>query len=109
MARQNQAKSRQSAIRRNQSKLENYGVKLFHEVKRFDGDGNLIETVSPDKLMAQPIGSSIYSGGKGKGRDRMCYNRRLGRSNGEGSQREWDKAVSKVSKGAKPPHHKVKV
>ena len=24
----------------------------FHECKRYDGDGNLIETVSPDKLMA---------------------------------------------------------
>ena len=109
MARQNQAKSRQSAIRRNQSKLENYGVKLFHEVKRFDGEGNLIETISPDELMAQPIGSSTYSGGKGRSNGRRCYNRRLGRSNGEGSQREWDKAVSKVSKGAKPPYHKVKV
>jgi hypothetical protein len=103
------AKKRQAALRRDKSKLENYGAKLFHEVKRFDGEGNLIETISPDELMAQPIGSSTYSGGKGGSNGRRCYNRRLGRSNGEGSQGAWDKAVSKVSNGARPPYHKVKV
>ena len=100
------AKKRQSALRRNQSKLENYGAKLFHEVKRFDGEGNLIETISPDELMAQSIGSTVN---RWRPKDRAQLNRRLSKTNGEGSQKAWAKVVAKVKKGARIPNIKVKL
>ena len=99
------AKKRQSALRRDKAKLENYGAKLFHEVKRFDGDGNLIETISPDELMAQSIGSTV----KKRPKDRARLNRRLSKTNGEGSQKAWAKVVAKVKKGARIPNIKVKL
>jgi len=46
-------KNRTSRNRRDQSKLNSYGQKLFFPVKRFDKDGNLLEEVSTDALMAK--------------------------------------------------------
>ena len=46
-------KNRTSRNRRDQSKLDSYGQKLFFPVKRFDKDGNLLEEVSADDLMAK--------------------------------------------------------
>jgi len=46
-------KNRTSRNRRDQSKFGSYGQKLFFPVKRFDKDGNLLEEVSADDLMAK--------------------------------------------------------
>ena len=46
-------KNRTSRTRRDVSKLDSYGQKLFFPVKRFDKDGNLLEEVSVDELMAK--------------------------------------------------------
>lgn len=105
----NRMKQKMGARRRDNAKLANYGAKLFHEVKRFDGEGNLIETISPDELMAKPIGSNIYSGGKGRVINRMNYNRRLASTNGEGSKKAWAKVVRKVKKGSRVTYSKAKV
>ena len=105
----NRMKQRMGARRRDSAKLGNYGAKLFHEVKRFDGKGNLIETISPNELMARPIGAGIYSGGKGKVGDRMQYNRRIASTNGEGSKKAWNSLATKVKKGSRVKFNKVKV
>ena len=46
-------KNQASRNRRDRSKLDSYGQKLFFPVKRFDKDGNLLEEVSTDALMAK--------------------------------------------------------
>ena len=46
-------KNRTSRTRRDVSKFGSYGQKLFFPVKRFDKDGNLLEEVSVDDLMAK--------------------------------------------------------
>ena len=46
-------KNRTSRNRRDQSKFDSYGQKLFFPVKRYDKDGNLLEEVSVDDLMAK--------------------------------------------------------
>ena len=46
-------KNRTSRNRRDQSKFGSYGQKLFFPVKRYDKDGNLLEEVSADDLMAK--------------------------------------------------------
>ena len=46
-------KNRTSRNRRDQSKFGSYGQKLFFPVKRYDKDGNLLEEVSVDDLMAK--------------------------------------------------------
>ena len=45
--------NRTSRNRRDQSKFGSYGQKLFFPVKRYDKDGNLLEEVSVDDLMAK--------------------------------------------------------
>ena len=53
-------KNRTSRNRRDQSKLNSYGQKLFFPVKRFDKDGKLLEEVSVDDLMAKSPDTSKY-------------------------------------------------
>jgi len=99
-------RNRASAIRRDSAKLDNYGAKIFHEVKRYDGEGKLIETITPDELMARPIGSSSK-------RDTMhskkIYNARLAKTNGEGSMEAWSSLATKVKRGARVDYKKEKV
>jgi hypothetical protein len=103
---QRSAKARNGSRRRDKNKLANYGATLFHEVKRYDGDGNLIETVSPDELMARPIGATR----KYKGYwDKQKRSAQLSKTNGEGSNAAWDKVVAAVNRGAKVDYKKEKV
>ena len=99
-------RARASAIRRDSAKLNNYGAKIFHEVKRYDGEGKLIETITPDELMARPIGSSSK-------RDtidsKKIYNARLAKTNGEGSMEAWSSLATKVKRGARVDYKKEKV
>ena len=53
-------KNRTSRTRRDVSKLDSYGQKLFFPVKRFDKDGKLLEEVSVDDLMAKSPDTSKY-------------------------------------------------
>ena len=53
-------KNRTSRNRRDQSKFGSYGQKLFFPVKRFDKDGNLLEEVSVDDLMAKSPDTAKY-------------------------------------------------
>ena len=53
-------KNRTSRNRRDQSKFGSYGQKLFFPVKRYDKDGNLLEEVSADDLMAKSPDTAKY-------------------------------------------------
>ena len=53
-------KNRTSRNRRDHSKFGSYGQKLFFPVKRFDKDGNLLEEVSTDDLMAKSTDTAKY-------------------------------------------------
>jgi len=99
-------RNRSSALRRDSAKLNNYGAKIFHEVKRYDGEGKLIETITPDELMASPIGSTIK---RRSTHSKRIYQARLNKTNGEGSMREWSKVSTNVKKGAKVGYRKEKV
>ena len=103
---QTRSKQRKAMLRRDHSKLDGYGAKMFNEVKRYDGDGNLIETITPDDLMARPIGSttkrkSVHS--------KRTYQARLNKTNGEGSMEAWSSLATKVKKGAKVDYKKEKI
>ena len=95
---QHNAKARKAARRRASTKKDNYGAELFHEVKRYDGAGNLIETVSTDELMARPIGATRKYGTMYKKKNRGAS---LHRTNGEGPMEEYNKIATKVKKGAR--------
>jgi len=97
------SKLRMGQRRRNNSKRDNYGAKLFFEVKRYDGDGNLIETVSPDDLITRPIGHTIKRNSMWK---RRQYAGRTAKNNGEGSHEAWSKVAAQVKKGAKVSYKK---
>ena len=99
-------KNRASAIRRDIAKLDNYGAKIFHEVKRYDGEGKLIETITPDDIMARPIGSTIK---KRTTSSKRIYEARLTKTNGEGSMEDWSKIATKVKRGARVDYKKEKV
>ena len=100
------SRARASALRRDKSKLNNYGAKIFHEVKRYDGEGKLIETITPDDIMARPIGSTI----KRKSiHAKRTYEARLAKTNGEGSMEAWSKIATKVKRGARVDYKKEKV
>ena len=101
---QNKWKMRKGARRRDKNKLANYGTTLFHEVKRYDGDGNLIETVSPDDLMARPIGSTRKYSTMYK---RRCRGASLHKTNGEGPMKDYNKIAAKVKKGARTAYKAV--
>ena len=103
---QHPAKMRKSSRRRDKNKLANYGATLFYEVKRYDGDGNLIETVSPDELMARPIGVTRKYIGRWAKRNRAAS---LAKTNGEGSKAAWNKVVAAVNRGGKVGYKKEKV
>ena len=103
---QRNAKARKGSRRRDKNKLANYGATLFHEVKRYDGDGNLIETVSPDELMARPIGATRKYQTTWQKRTR---NAQLAKTKGEGSMNDWSKVAAKVKKGARVGYKKEKV
>jgi len=102
----NRARNRKAAHRRDSAKKNNYGATLFHEVKRYDGDGNLIETVSPDDLMARPIGATRKYPGRWNKRKRAAS---IAKTNGEGSQEAWNKLGAAVNRGAKVDYKKEKV
>ncbi len=103
---QRNAKARKGSRRRDKNKMANYGATLFHEVKRYDGNGNLIETVSPDDLMARPIGVTRKYIGRWAKRNRAAS---LAKTNGEGSQEAWNKLGAAVNRGAKVDYKKEKV
>ena len=81
-------KNRTSRTRRDMNKLYSYGQKLFFPVKRFDKDGNLLEEVSTDDLMAQDIDKSKYK--------HIRYRRRKG-----GSASSYSKLATKLKKSSK--------
>ena len=103
---QNKWKMLKGSRRRDKNKKANYGATLFHEVKRYDGDGNLIETVSPDELMARPIGVTRKYIGRWAKRNRAAS---LAKTNGEGSKAAWNKVVAAVNRGDKVGYKKEKV
>jgi hypothetical protein len=92
------ARNRRSAYKRDRSKRDNYGARLFHEVKRYDGEGNLIGTITPDELIARPIGAERKFQTKWQKRTRHAQ---LQKTNGEGSLEDWSKIAAKVNKGSK--------
>ena len=97
------SKLRMGRRRRNKSKRDNYGAKLFFEVKRYDGDGNLIETVSPDDLMARPIGHTRKYPLRWQRKNRGSS---LHKTNGEGPMKDYNKVAVQVKRGAKVPYKK---
>ena len=91
-------KNRIAAIRRDRTKQSNYGATMFHEVKRYDGEGNLIETITPDELIARPIGVERKFNTRWEKRARHA---RLQKTNGEGSLEDWSRIAAKVNNGSK--------
>jgi hypothetical protein len=103
---QSYSKQRISKYRRDKSKLSNYGAKMFHEVKRYDGEGNLIETITPDDLMERPIDSTRK---RHSNKSKNIYKTRLTKTNGEGSMEAWSSLATKVKRGARVGYKKEKV
>jgi hypothetical protein len=97
MTKQNRFKAKASSRRRDKTKMANYGATIFHEVKRYDGDGNLIETISADDLIARPIGASRKYSTRNQ---KKLRGTRLQKTKGEGSKAAWDKLDAAVNKGA---------
>jgi len=62
------AKNRASRNRREQSKFDSYGQKLFFPVKRYDKDGNLLEEITTDKLMSADLDTGKYKQEKSRKR-----------------------------------------
>jgi len=54
------SKNRASRSRRDQSKFDSYGQKLFFPVKRYDKDGNLLEEITTDALMSADLDTKKY-------------------------------------------------
>ena len=54
------SKNRASRRRRDQSKFQSYGQKLFFPVKRYDKDGNLLEEITADALMSSDLDTGKY-------------------------------------------------
>ena len=54
------SKNRASRSRRDQSKFDSYGQKLFFPVKRYDKDGNLLEEITTDALMSADLDTGKY-------------------------------------------------
>ena len=99
-------KQRKGAYRRDSAKKNNYGATLFHEVKRYYGKGKLIETITPDELIARPIGITNKYPGRWAKRNRAAS---LAKTNGEGSNAAWNKVVAAVNRGGKVGYKKEKV
>ena len=102
----NRARNRKAAHRRDSAKKANYGATLFHEVKRYDGDGNLIETITPDELIARPIGVTRKYHSQWQRKNRGAQ---LTKTNGEGSNAAWSKVATAVKRGARVDYKKEKV
>ena len=102
----NRARNRKAAHRRDSAKKDNYGTTLFHEVKRYDGEGKLIETITPDELIARPIGITRKYPTRWQRRNRAAS---LTKTNGEGSNEAWNKVVAAVNRGEKVGYKKEKV
>ena len=102
----NRARNRKAAHRRDNTKKNNYGATLFHEVKRYDGDGNLIETITPDELIARPIGVTRKYHSQWQRKNRAAS---LTKTKGEGSKEAWSKVVAKVKRGDRVGYKKEKV
>ena len=81
-------KNRNARNRRDASKFGTCGQKLFFPVKRFDKDGNLLEEISTDALMAQDIDKSKYKNNR--------YRRRKG-----GSADSYSKLATDLKKSDK--------
>ena len=103
---QHDAKRRKGSRRRDNSKRANYGAKLFFKVKRYDGDGNLIETITPDELIARPIGVTRKYHSQWQRKNRAAS---LTKTKGEGSKEAWSKVATKVKRGARVGYKKEKV
>ena len=103
---QNKWKMRKGSRRRDKNKLANYGATLFHEVKRYDGEGKLIETITPDELIARPIGITRKYPTRWQRKNRAAS---LTKTNGEGSNEAWSKVATKVKRGARVGYKKEKV
>ncbi len=103
---QHPSKLRKASRRRDKNKLANYGATLFHEVKRYDGNGNLIETVSPETLMARPIGATRKYN---TWHQKKIRGSQLTKTNGEGSNAAWSKVATAVKRGARVDYKKEKV
>ena len=95
---QNRWKMRKGSRRCDKNKKANYGAKIFFEVKKYDGDGNLIETVSPDELMARPIGATHKYPKLWQRKNRAAS---LHKTNGEGPMTDYNKIAVKVKRGAR--------
>ena len=102
----NRARNRKAAHRRDSAKKANYGATLFHEVKRYDGEGKLIETITPDELIARPIGITRKYPTRWQRKNRAAS---LTKTNGEGSKAAWNKVVAAVNRGDKVDYKKEKV
>jgi hypothetical protein len=102
----NRARNRKAAHRRDNTKKNNYGATLFHEVKRYDGKGNLIETITPDELIARPIGITRKYPTQWQRKNRAAS---LTKTKGEGSKEAWNKVAAAVNKGARVGYKKEKV
>ena len=102
----NRARNRKAAYRRDNTKKANYGATLFHEVKRYDGEGKLIETITTDELIASPIGITKKYPTMWKRKNRAAS---LTKTKGEGSKEAWNKVATAVKKGAKVGYKKEKV
>ena len=100
------SRNRKAAYRRDSAKRDNYGTTLFHKVKRYDGEGKLIETITPDELMARPIGAERKFQTRWDKRTRTAQ---LQKTNGEGSMDAWTKLATKVKRGGKVDYKKEKV
>ena len=59
MSRRN-SNNRASRSRRDKSKFDSYGQKLFYPVKRYDKDGNLLEEITADALMSADLDTGKY-------------------------------------------------
>ena len=103
---QHPSKLRKASRRRDKNKVANYGAKIFFEVKKYDGEGNLIETVSADALMARPIGATRKYN---TWHQKKIRGSQLTKTNGEGSNAAWDKVVAAVNRGGKVGYKKEKV
>ena len=103
---QNKWKMLKGSRRRDKNKKANYGTTLFHEVKRYDGDGNLIETITPDELIARPIGVTRKYHSQWQRKNRAAS---LTKTKGEGSKEAWSKVATKVKRGARVGYKKEKV
>ena len=91
--------ARKSKMRRDATRRDGFGANVYHEVKRYDGEGKLIETISPDKLMNENTN--------------FLKHQRLRRTGGEkgkvlATHRELDKSVAQANRERKEGRQELK-